>query len=455
MSTQKMQPIPRISLPSPPEALLETCVHCGMCLASCPTYRESGLEVASPRGRITLMRAVAQGRTGLDSQVFQQQMSECLGCRACEAECPSGVPYGFLLHTQRLLLEAARHPPHALLPPHPWWLRMVRRAVFDGVFAHMSIVRLLSALLAVLQHCGTPWLFYRSGGVKGFAGNGIWHGEHLFHMMQMLPKLGGWASYTRAHGQRYEAKPPRRLRVALHIGCVMSTVFPHVHAATIRVLQRQGCEVWIPAGQTCCGALHGHSGEREGMLRLARRNIVAFAQHRNHFDAIISNAAGCGSMLKEYGEWLSPDPLWREWAHIFSAAVQDIHEFLARIELNRDDLQPLSLTVTYSDPCHLAHAQRITQQPRMLLETIPGLMLREMEEASHCCGSAGIYNLTHPQMAWRLGQRKIRHIRETGAEVVVTANPGCAIQLAGALKRTGHSIPVRFLIELLDEAYRD
>src|SRR5215212_1318984 len=354
----------------PSEAVISTCVHCGLCLSSCPTYRETGLEMFSPRGRIYLMKAVADGRIGLESDVFQEQMSACLNCRACEAVCPSGVEYGQILEASRTQIEQARA---------------------DG---------------------------------------------------RLAPQ-----------GQTYPAAAePARYHVALLAGCIMSTAFANVHAATIRVLQKNGCEVLLPPDQGCCGALHVHGGDMDGGRELARRNIAAF--EGLGLDAIIVNAAGCGSTMKEYGHLLHDDPAWAERAKAFAAKVKDVTEFLGAIELNTRDLKPVAITVTYQEPCHLAHAQRISAQPRALLRAIPGLILKEMHESSLCCGSAGIYNITEPEMAARLGNRKLDNAEATSADILVTANPGCHIQLAGGLRRRGSAMRVRHIVEVLDQAYR-
>ncbi|NTW01768.1 MAG: (Fe-S)-binding protein, partial [Oscillochloris sp.] len=265
----------------------------------------------------------------------------------------------------------------------------------------------------------------------------------------MLPPLRGTA--TVPQGQIYPAQGQRRYSVAILTGCIMSTAFSQVHDATIRVLQKNGCEVILPPDQGCCGALHTHGGDLDGGRELARRNIAAF--EGLGLDAIIVNAAGCGSTLKEYEHLLHDDPAWRDRAEAFVRKIKDVHEFLAEIDLNTTDLGRLELCITYQEPCHLAHAQRITAQPRALLAAIPGLELREMPESSLCCGSAGIYNITQPEMAAALGARKVSNALTTGAHVIVTANPGCAMQLAGELRRRGETVHVRYIVELLDAAY--
>jgi glycolate oxidase iron-sulfur subunit len=438
----------------PSSDIINTCVHCGLCLPSCPTYRETGLEMSSPRGRIYLMKAVDEGRIGIDSDVFQEQMSQCLNCRACEAVCPSGVQYGAILENSRAQIEQARGatppvpqgepvPAGAGVPELPIWAKAIRGAVFDGLFKHMSLFRLFSLSMRLYQRSGAQW-FARKSGILKLMG--------LAETETMLPPISD--RFTVPQGQVFPAEGVVRphYTVALLSGCIMSTAFVNVHDATIRVLQKNGCEVILPPEQGCCGALHTHGGDLDGGRELARRNIAAF--EGLGIDAIVINAAGCGSTLKEYGHLLHDDPEWYDRAVAFSNKIKDVHEFLAGIELNRADLGRLEVTVTYQEPCHLAHAQRITAQPRTLLNAIPGLELREMHESSLCCGSAGTYNVTQPAMAMALGARKVNNALATGAKVIATGNPGCALQLAGELRRRGEDVQVRYIVELLDEAYR-
>ncbi|HMQ34023.1 MAG TPA: heterodisulfide reductase-related iron-sulfur binding cluster [Chloroflexaceae bacterium] len=462
MTTETAPSTARVSIPlvsfsakdKPSSDIINTCVHCGLCLSSCPTYRETGLEMSSPRGRIYLMKAVDEGRIGLESEVFQEQMSQCLNCRACEAVCPSGVQYGAILEASRAQIEQAKEAgkiadPPALdgaapgkgLPPRPLWQSALRGAVFGAMFKNMGLFRAFSASMQLYQKSGAQWVARRSGLLKLMG---------LADTETMLPPISARAVVPR--GQIYPAEGQARYSVAVLTGCIMSTAFANVHEATIRVLQKNGCEVVLPPGQGCCGALHTHGGDLDGGRELARRNIAAF--EGLGVDAIIINAAGCGSTLKEYGHLLHDDPEWHARAVAFSAKVKDVHEFLAGIELNRAGLGRLEVAVTYQEPCHLAHAQRITVQPRTLLRSIPGLELREMHESALCCGSAGIYNVTQPEMAARLGARKVTNALATGARVIATANPGCALQLAGELRRRGEEVQVRYVVELLDESYR-
>jgi glycolate oxidase iron-sulfur subunit len=313
--------------------------------------------------------------------------------------------------------------------------------VFGGLFKEMGLFRAFSASMRLYQRSGAQWIARTSGLLKLMG---------LADTERMLPPIN--ARFTVPRGQIYPAEGERRYSVAVLTGCIMSTAFADVHEATIRVLRKNGCEVILPPDQGCCGALHTHGGDLDGGRDLARRNIAAF--EALGVDAIVVNAAGCGSTLKEYHHLLHDDPLWHERAAAFSRKVKDVHEFLAGIEFNRAGLGRLEVQVTYQEPCHLAHAQRITAQPRTLLTAIPGLQLREMHESALCCGSAGVYNVTQPEMAARLGARKVDNALATGARIIATANPGCALQLAGELRRRGEDVQVRYIVELLDESYR-
>ncbi len=423
----------------PSDAVINSCVHCGLCLSSCPTYRETGLEMFSPRGRIYLMKAVSEGRIGMESEVFQQQMSACLNCRACEAVCPSGVQYGQILEASRAQIEQGRD--EGRLPPHPWPVKLLRGGVFGLMFKRLELFRLFSRAM---------WLYQRSGAQAIARRSGLLRALGLDVSEQLLPPISD--RFVAPQGQIYAAEGQARCHVALLAGCIMSTAFSEVHAATIRVLQKNGCTVILPPDQGCCGALHVHGGDMDGGRELARQNIAAF--EGLGVDAIIVNAAGCGSTMKEYGHLLHDDPAWAERAQAFAAKVKDVSEFLASIELNTRDLKPLRATVTYQEPCHLAHAQRISAQPRKLLRAIPGLALTEMAESSLCCGSAGVYNVTQPEMAAQLGNRKLDNAEATKAEIVVTANPGCHLQLSSGLRQRGSAMRVRHIVELLDQSYR-
>jgi len=420
---------PSADAPSPD--LLQRCVHCGFCLPTCPTYAVLGVEMDSPRGRIRLMETVWQGRVDVKSDPFEQHMYGCLDCRACETACPSGVEFGKLMEGARSQIEAAR--------PRGIGERLVRVIAFRfllprpavlGSFAHFSVLSKRLGASAVLRAIGT-----RVGLARRLAG-----------LLDLVPDRASSRSLPSA----YPARGALRGRVALFTGCVMRAAFADTNAATARVLARNGFEVIVPETQTCCGALHAHAGERVDARVLARRNIASL--EGLPVDAFIVNAAGCGAALKEYGWLLKDDPAWSERATRFASRVKDAGEFLADAGLAATP-GPLRARVAYDDPCHLLHGQRIREQPRQLLAAIPELELVPLTEADWCCGSAGTYNVTQPELSAKLLERKIGHIASTGAELLVTANPGCQMQIAAGLRATRAPVTVIHLMDLLDRAY--
>ncbi len=374
---------------------------------------------------------------------FVGQMYQCLDCRACEDVCPSGVQYGRLVEAARTQIERAR--------PRPLAQRLLRQLVFGAVFADMRLFRSVNHLLLLYQRSGAQWLARRLGILKLL---------RLHKTEALLPPLP-----TRFLKPRGQIIPPTwtkdghmPTRVALFTGCVMSTAFAETDRATARVLAANGCEVHLPAGQGCCGALTIHAGELDRARALARRTIAAFErlEAATPIDAIIVNAAGCGATLKEYEHLLREDQEFAGRAQAFSAKVKDVTECLGDLEQRGEfnkRLRPLKLTITYQEACHLAHAQRITEQPRRLLQAIPGARLVEMNESALCCGSAGIYNITQPEMSQRLLARKMQHALATEAEVIVSTNPGCILQLQAGVRAAGAQVRVAHLIDLLDAAY--
>lgn len=418
----------------PESAIFQSCVRCGLCLPHCPTYLETLTETSSPRGRIHLIEAVAAGELSLIDPGFRHQMYQCLDCRACEAVCPSGVQYGKLVESARTQIERAR-------PGNP--LRQAfRRLIFQRLFGDMSFFRSFSRLLRLYQRSGLRFLARKLGILRLL---------RMEKMERLLPDMP--AAFLIPANQEYPVTTAEQTptRVALFAGCIMSTAFAETDRATIRVLNRAGCDVNLPQGQGCCGALTIHAGNMDEARKMARQNIAAFEE--SGAEAIIINAAGCGAALKEYAHLLKDDSDYAERATTFSRKVRDVSEFLAHRPQSaalRKGKEPLK--VTYQEPCHLVHAQRIRQEPRRLLRSLPGIELREMQESALCCGSAGIYNLTQPEMSRRLQQRKIEHIIATGADVVVTANPGCHLQLQAGLQEAGSKIRVRHIVDLLDQA---
>jgi glycolate oxidase iron-sulfur subunit len=409
------------------------CVHCGLCLPSCPTYAELGQEPDSPRGRIYLIKALADGRVGLADSVAEH-LSLCLGCRACESACPSGVPYGHLIEAGRAELEARR--------PGSGWRGLVRRVAFAGLLPRPALLRAVATGLRLYQRSGLQRLV-RASGVLRLLPASLAASEAL---LPTLPAAGRRGPLPEA----VPARGPRRARVGLLHGCVQDAVFRTHNEATLRCLARQGVEVAVPRAQGCCGALHAHAGEPELARALARTTIAAF--EAAGVETVVVNAAGCGAHMKAYGHLLRGDPAWAGRAAAFARRVVDATEFLARTPLV-GPLGPLPLRATYHDPCHLAHGQQVRAEPRALLRAVPGLELVELAEAEMCCGSAGIYNLTEPEMARRLLERKLGHVEATGATAVVTANPGCILQLAAGLAARRKDVEVLHVVEVLDRAY--
>ena len=414
----------------PSREIIDTCVHCGFCLPVCPTYALWNEEMDSPRGRIYLMKMAAEGKAAINSQ-WVGHFDTCLGCMACMTACPSGVDYGKLIEATRAQIERKYD--------RGWLERLYRQLIF-AVFTKPDRLRMMRLPLLAYQRSGLRGLMRRSGLLRLLP-------KRLQAMEALLPEL----PETEAVAEVTPAVGGKRRRVGMLLGCVQREFFPQVNAATARVLAAEGCEVVTPAEQPCCGALLVHAGEEEGALELARHLINVF--ERAGVDAIVSNAAGCGSNLKEYGHLLRDDPRYAQRAKDFSAKCQDISEILANM-MPYAERNPLPLKVAFHDSCHLQHAQGVRTQPRSLLAGIPELELLEIPEAAICCGSAGIYNLVQPNAANALGDRKAELIAPLHADVVVTGNPGCILQLQASLERAGKKIRVMHTIQLLDASIR-
>jgi glycolate oxidase iron-sulfur subunit len=417
------------------------CVHCGFCLPACPTYQLWGEEMDSPRGRIHLISQMLDG--ALASDAAAAHVDRCLGCMACVPACPSGVRYDALIEAARSWTEEPQAGPPPL-PARPVRDRLVRAAIF-GTFPYPRRLALLIAPLRVAQRTGLERLLERSGLADRLS-------PELAAALRVAP---GPPARTAARRGRLPGRVPargsRRAVVGMLTGCVQQVFFPQVNAATARVLAAEGCDVIIPAAQGCCGALSLHGGRRSEAARFARQTIETF--ERAGVDAIVVNAAGCGSAMKEYADLLAGDAAWARRAAALSARVRDLSEFLAALG-PAAPRHPLAVTVAYHDACHLAHAQGITRQPRDLLLAIPGLSLTEIADGGICCGSAGIYNLVQPEAARELGERKARTVRDTSAGLLVSANPGCAMQISAALAAQGHRMPMAHIAEVLDASIR-
>jgi glycolate oxidase iron-sulfur subunit len=412
---------------------LDRCVHCGLCLNACPTYRELGLEMDSPRGRIYQMVQVANGAAIGDS--YREHIGLCLACRGCESACPSGVRYGRMVEDARAELEAHTR--------RGWLARRLRRLVFVNLLESRTALSVAGTLLYLFEVSGLKALARGLGQLKLFG---------LLGELQQLTPSAEPPFFFSQIGRTFPPEGERTHRVAFLAGCIANVSFARLNEATVRVLQRNGCEVVVPEGQGCCGALHLHAGMRDEARKLACRNIDAILG--GGFDAIITNAAGCGSTLKEYGELLSDLPEYAEKARRFSASMRDITEFLGSLQLN-PNLGRMDVMVTYQDSCHLAHGQHIRESPRQLLGAIPGVTFREMPGSDLCCGSAGIYNVVQNEMAMQILRHKMESVNATGAEIIATANPGCMLQLQAGVRLYGSGQRVMHVVEVLDRAYKN
>lgn len=420
----------------PEQEKIDACVHCGFCLSTCPSYRVLGTETDSPRGRIYLMDALANGEISLTPDVVKH-FDSCLGCLACVSTCPSGVQYDELIADMRA--QVARNHPRSLSENALRWL------VFN-LFPYPNRLRPLLRPLHLAQTFGLTAFVRRSGLLKRLS-------PQLASMEAILPKVPS-SAFNSSIPTVVPAQGTRRFRVGMILGCVQRVLFDDVNQATARVLSANGCEVVIPASQGCCAALPYHQGEETQASSLARQMIDSFAGEE--LDAIIINAAGCGHTLKEYGRILRDDPDYAHRGEEFSHKVKDVQEFLAEVGVTAD-LSPLhadSLTVVYQDACHLLHGQKISTQPRQLLREIPGVSLREPLDASLCCGSAGVFNILQPDIADELGRQKVKNLLATGAVAIASANPGCALQIRKHLQNVEQQVPVYHPIQLLDWSIR-
>ncbi len=457
MASQTEHPIgnflPTADLPNYNEIL--KCTHCGLCLTACPTYRALGVEMESPRGRIYLIKAVANGRLEI-SPSFAEHMYLCLACRACTTACPAGLRFGNLVEAARGQVEAAL--------PRPWPVSMARRFILRHLFPYPGRLLAVGGLLRFYQRSGLQALARRTGLVRRLPWN-------LGAAESLLPALPD-RFFDPRRAPRVPPRDSARGRVAFFAGCVANIATARTNKATLRVLARNGFEVVVPGGQVCCGAIHLHAGDRETAKELARRNIEAFSippegegqrggvspqegRSAEEYDAIITNAAGCGVALKEYGELLRDDPAYASRARAFADKVRDVTEFLADLPFAPPSVPnpESSVRVTYQDPCHLAHGQGVRAQPRAILQSIPGLELVEMADSDQCCGSAGVYNVTHHDLSSQLLEEKMAKAAATGAQIIATANVGCMIQLEAGVRRAGLNARVAHVVDLLDEAY--
>ena len=430
-------PLPGFDALHPPDPkLIDTCVHCGFCLSTCPSYRVLGKEMDSPRGRIYLMDAINNKEAAL-AEATVEHFDSCLGCLACVTTCPSGVQYDKLIAATRPQVE--RNYPRSLSD------RLFRSLIFN-LFPYPGRLRLLLPFLYLYQKSGLQKLVRYSGLLKKFF-------PRLAAMESNLPEIG-LSAFQDKVPDAIPAQGEKRYRVGVILGCVQRLFFSPVNEATVRVLTANGCEVIVPKTQGCCAALPEHQGQHEQAQALARQMIDSF--EGTDVDAVIINAAGCGHTLKEYGRLLEDDPEYHRKAKDFAAKVKDAQEFLAEVGLTAK-LSPLTdepLTMVYQDACHLLHGQKISVQPRQLLRQIPNVKLREPIDAALCCGSSGVYNMLQPDVADELGQQKVENLFNTGAELIASANPGCSLQIKKHLRLQGKEITLMHPMELLDYSIR-
>ncbi|SIQ16193.1 glycolate oxidase iron-sulfur subunit [Bacillus cereus] len=416
---------------------LLNCMRCGFCLPTCPTYIQSGFkESHSPRGRIALMKAVVDGLIEPDEDV-ENTLNVCLGCRACEPVCPSGVNYGHLLEETRDIINQNKK---FSVP-----VRAVRKVVFEGLFPHQNRMRTLTGLIGFYQRSGLQTLTHKTGIMKLFP-------ETLATMDLVLPKVPKMKA-MKDRPAFLPAESTKKKQVAFFTGCLMDTMFLETNNATMKLLQLAGCDIVIPKTQSCCGALHGHAGEKSGAKELAKRNIKAFEDL--NIDYIITNAGGCGAYLVDYDYLLKDDPKWAERAKQFVSKIKDITAILVELDFHKhNDLRLPSQIITYQDSCHLRNVMRTSSEPRMLLEAIQGATYREMKDADRCCGSAGIYNIVHSELSMEFLDYKMDRVHETEAATIVTANPGCLLQMKLGIEREGLSHKMRgiHIVDLLLEA---
>ena len=433
-TSEPLNPIPRgfTGPDAPAESDLYRCVHCGLCLSSCPTYVETALEMESPRGRLALMKAVNEGRVEITPRIVSH-WEACLQCRACEAVCPSGVPYGRIMERTRAQVKTAGLQSKEL--------KRFSRYFLTTALPKPSRLKLGAHLIRIYQRFGLQKLL-RLSRILHLVPGGV------ASLESQLPALS--KKFFTPTDVTHPAQGEKKMTVALLSGCVMPLMQGPTMEATVRVLTRNGCDVIVPKGQGCCGALNTHAGDMTNSRAMARTNIDTLMAAG--VEQIITASAGCGSNMKEYAELLKDDTEYRDKANQFSAITKDVTEFLAELPLIPPETT-ITRRITYQDPCHLAHAQRITAAPRMILKSIPGLELIEMENSSLCCGGAGIYSSTQPALSKRLMNRKMLSIKATGVQEVITANPGCMLQIELGFKSQGIQSKIRHVVDILDEAY--
>lgn len=420
----------------PKDDILQQCIHCGLCLSTCPTYDLTKLERSSPRGRIRMIRSVARGEMEL-SPLFAEEMNFCLDCQACETACPAGVKYGRMVEAARVLVDESNLTPKISL--------LLKRFSLRKIVASRFALKFVSRLLWIYQKTGLQKFVRSFGLLKLFSKN-------IFEIEKLLPPISNRFSDSLIK----EIELPNgevKYKTAFHFGCLMNTMFADVNIDTVDVLKQLGCKIITPKDQVCCGSLMAHNGDIDFALKLARKNIDAFLKY--DYDFLISNSAGCGAFMKDYAHLLENDPLYADKAKVFSSKVKDVTEFLFdELPSLKSKLKPNTMleSITYHDACHLAHAQKVVTQPREVIKSIPGIKYTELEEASWCCGSAGIYNIVRYDDAITLLQRKMKNIKKTEAKIVLTGNPGCMGQIKYGAEKFDVNVEVLHPITLIKKS---
>jgi glycolate oxidase iron-sulfur subunit len=419
---------------------LTNCMRCGFCLPACPTFKETGIEAESPRGRIALMKAVADGLMDPD-QAFEDQMNHCLGCRACEPACPADVKYGQLIEQARDSIED--HAEHGFL------IKMVRNLTFKRMFPYPSRMKKLGLLIKIYQKSGLQFITRKSGLIKLFP-------KSMSDMEGILP-AASHKGVIEQLGTIYPAKGEPIARVGMFRGCIMDVLFTETNMNTVKLLSEAGFEVVIPETQNCCGALHAHSGEQDTARELARKNIKAFKDA--NVDYIVSNAGGCGAILVEYDHLLHKDPIWKEASKWFASRTRDVSQLIVEkgriphfAEPSEGAVEQESILITYQDSCHLKNVMKSSSAPRQLMKQVDHVTFTESKESDRCCGSAGIYNLTQPQMASQILEHKMEHVKKTKAHYLLTSNPGCLLQMKLGIKRHNPKDPME-AVHIVDFLY--
>ncbi len=417
----------------PSDDFLTQCMHCGLCLPTCPTFQLTGNEKSSPRGRIRLIKSVAEGKLEF-TQGFIDEMNFCLDCQACETACPAGVKYGALVESARNQIR--------LQNKQGWLEKILKRIFLRNVLSKNTLLKLVAKMLWAYQTIGIEWFIKKTGSAKLIT-------PKLAKLQELSPRVDN-DFFDESFPEIIKPRGEIKYRVGFLSGCLMNVSFSKINEDTIKVLLHHDCEVIIPQNQVCCGSLQAHSGDFDIARDLARKNIDVFLQYE--FDAIIMNSAGCGAFMKEYEYYLKSDLIYREKAKIISAKIKDISEFLFKIGLKQPE-RSINKKITYHDACHLVHAQKIFKEPRELIKQIPGVEYIELPEASWCCGSAGIYNIVNYDDSMKILDRKLKNINCVKPEYVIASNPGCLLQIASGLKQNGSNITPIHLSSFLREVY--